>query len=75
DISNTLAENYKRSKTRENVQKQLNEGQEKALAAIESLDANDKKLLKKAQENSPAEFLYRLKTEKGGIASTNEKYI
>lgn len=75
NISNTLAENYKRSKTRENVQKQLNEGQEKALAAIKSLDANDKKLLKRAQENSPAEFLYQLKTEKGGIASTNEKYI
>lgn len=75
DISNTLAENYKRANTRENVQKQLEEGQRKALAAIKSLDEQDKKLLKQAKENSPAEFLYKLKTEKGGITSAAEKQI
>ncbi|MCT0192790.1 chromosome replication initiation protein [Lactobacillus helveticus] len=75
DISNTLAENYKRTNTRENVQAQLNEGRKKALAAIKDMDDNDKKLLKAADESSPAEFLYKLKTQKGGITSANEKQI
>lgn len=75
DISNTLAENYKRTNTRENVQSQLNEGRKKALAAIKDMDDNDKKLLKAANESSPAEFLYKLKTQKGGITSANEKQI
>lgn len=75
DISNTLAENYKRTNTRENVQAQLNEGRKKALAAIKDMDDNDKKLLKAANESSPAEFLYKLKTQKGGITSANEKQI
>lgn len=75
DISNTLAENYKRTNTRENVQAQLNEGRKKALAAIKDIDDNDKKLLKAANESSPAEFLYKLKTQKGGITSANEKQI
>lgn len=75
DISNTIAENYKRMNTRENVQKQVSERQEKALAAIKGMDDNDKKLLREANEKSPAEFLYKLKTEKGGITSTNEKQI
>ncbi|MBW8009075.1 replication initiation and membrane attachment family protein [Lactobacillus helveticus] len=75
DISNTLAENYKRTNTRENVQVQLNEGRKKALAAIKDMDDNDKKLLKAANESSPAEFLYKLKTQKGGITSANEKQI
>ncbi|NHL83439.1 chromosome replication initiation protein [Lactobacillus helveticus] len=75
DISNTLAENYKRTNTRENVQTQLNEGRKKALATIKDMDDNDKKLLKAAKESSPAEFLYKLKTQKGGITSANEKQI
>ncbi|AUI73940.1 DnaD domain protein [Lactobacillus helveticus] len=75
DISNTLAENYKRTNTRENVQAQLNEGRKKALATIKDMDDNDKKLLKAANESSPAEFLYKLKTQKGGITSANEKQI
>lgn len=75
DISNTLAENYKRTNTRENVQTQLNEGRKKALATIKDMDDNDKKLLKAANESSPAEFLYKLKTQKGGITSANEKQI
>lgn len=75
DISNTLAENYKRANTRENVQKQLNEGQKKALAVIKDMDDHDKKLLKAANESSPAEFLYKIKTQKGGITSANEKQI
>ncbi|AZA19575.1 MAG: chromosome replication initiation protein [Lactobacillus helveticus] len=75
DISNTLAENYKRTNTRENVQAQLNEGRKKALVAIKDMDDNDKKLLKAANESSPAEFLYKLKTQKGGITSANEKQI
>ena len=75
DISNTLAENYKRINTREHVQKQVNEGRKKALAAIKGLDDNDKKLLKEANESSPAEFLYKIKTEKGGIASAGERQI
>lgn len=75
DISNTLAENYKRTNTRENVQAQLNKGRKKALAAIKDMDDNDKKLLKAANESSPAEFLYKLKTQKGGITSANEKQI
>ena len=75
DISNTIAENYKRMSTRENVQKQLSQGQEKALAAIKGMDDGDRKLLKEANENSPAEFLYKLKTQKGGITSANEKQI
>ncbi|MBW7985421.1 replication initiation and membrane attachment family protein [Lactobacillus helveticus] len=75
DISNTLAENYKRTNTRENVQAQLNEGRKKALAAIKDMGDNDKKLLKAANESSPAEFLYKLKTQKGGITSANEKQI
>lgn len=75
DISNTLAENYKRTNTRENVQAQLNEGRKKALASIKDMDDNDKKLLKAANESSPAEFLYKLKTQKGGITSANEKQI
>lgn len=75
DIKNTLAENYKRANTRENIQKQLNEGQKKALAAIKGLDDQDKKLLKAANESSPAEFLYKIKTQKGGITSANEKQI
>ena len=48
DISNTIAENYKRMSTRENVQKQLSQGQEKALAAIKGMDDDDRKLLKEA---------------------------
>ncbi|AYE61128.1 Replicative DNA helicase loader DnaB [Lactobacillus helveticus] len=75
DISNTLAENYRRTNTRENVQAQLNEGRKKALATIKDMDDNDKKLLKAANESSPAEFLYKLKTQKGGITSANEKQI
>ncbi len=39
------------------------------------MDDGDRKLLKEANENSPAEFLYKLKTQKGGITSANEKQI
>lgn len=75
DISNTLAENFKRLNTRENVQKRMKESHKKALAAIKGMDDNDIKLLKEANANSPAEFLYKLKTKKGGITSAAENRI
>ncbi|NMB31825.1 MAG: chromosome replication initiation protein, partial [Lactobacillus sp.] len=45
------------------------------LAVIKDMDDHDKKLLKAANESSPAEFLYKIKTQKGGITSANEKQI
>lgn len=75
EISNTIAENYKRLHTRENIQKQIEEGKKRAIATIKGLDANDRKLLLEANENSPSEFLYKLKTEKGGIVAPGENYI
>ena len=42
---------------------------------IKDMDDHDKKLLKAANESSPAEFLYKIKTQKGGITSANEKQI
>lgn len=74
-ISQTLAESYKSINTRSNVQKQVDEGQKQALAAIKQLDDNDKKLLQAANESAPAEFLYKIKTQKGGIATAGERQI
>lgn len=75
EIKNSLAENYKSVNTRSNVQKQVDEGKKKALAVIKNMNEDDKKLLQAANESSPAEFLYKIKTQKGGIATASEKQI
>lgn len=68
-IENMIADNYKSSTTR----KELQRNRERQPQVSISFTADKQKLLDAAEQDSPAEFLYKLKSEKGGFASPGEK--
>lgn len=72
-ISQLLANNYKKTTTRNRLQKELKSG-EKANTGSQLAGLSDKEilLLNRALSLSPGEFLYQAKAEKGGFASPNE---
>lgn len=72
-IANTLAEDYRLLKTRHQMEQELD--QDKALRVPNDLPKGTEKLWQEANRLSPAEFLYKIKRQKGGFADAVEKKI
>lgn len=70
-IENLIAENYRSSHTRKQVNHELTQDSNQARPVKVSTDKQ--KLLQDATQMSPAEFLYQIKADKGGFASPGEK--
>lgn len=72
-IEKLIAENYKSANTRKQVNQEVMQSRKAAVPI--SVSKDKQKLLRDANSMSPAEFLYQLKSEKGGFASPSEKRV
>lgn len=71
-IEKLLSENYRSDQTREKINQTLQNSSANEQQRLSSAKQN---LIKQATELSPAEFLYKIKEQKGGFASPSEKRI
>lgn len=74
-IANQIAENYKSISTRKQIKKTIIEHPEDAKLDLAGFNEQEKNLIRTANKLYPAEFLYQLKSRKGGIVSPGEKRI
>lgn len=74
NISNLLAENYRSDATRSQINHKI-KFDKKSITPTYNLSTDTKKLLADANQLSPAEFLYKIKSNKGGFSSPSEKKI
>lgn len=72
-IERLLADNYKSASTRKQVNQTIR--RERKVVMPTNISSDKQKLLKDANSMSPAEFLYQMKSEKGGFASPGEKRV
>lgn len=72
-IENLIADNYKSSNTRQQINKEVT--QKRQTASPESISSDKQQLLRDANRLSPAEFLYQMKAKRGGFSSPGEKRI
>lgn len=72
-IERLLADSYRSSHTRKQINRQVEQDSSVKLQSIFS--EKEKKLYRMANQSAPVEFLYQLKSEKGGFVSPGEKRV
>lgn len=71
EIANTLADDYRLQATRTRMQQELD--QEKTPQVPTDLPTGTKEVWQEANRLSPAEFLYKIKSQAGGFVDSHEK--
>lgn len=74
EIERIIAENYRVSHSRENVQKEIAKNKTKSTKNLPKT-SKDQKLLEAAKKMSSAQFLYKMKEQKGGFSTASENQI
>lgn len=74
EIERIIAENYRADHTRKNVERKIAENKDKPVKNLPKT-SKDQKLIEAAKRMSSAQFLYKMKEQKGGFSTAQENQI
>lgn len=74
EIERIIAENYRAEHSRKNVEKEIAKNKAKSTKNLPKT-SKDQKLLEAAKKMSSAQFLYKMKEQKGGFSTASENQI